>query len=408
MPEQAYNGTTTRPFKRKADTKPAESFNSTVAKRSRPDRANTTVQGSISPTAPSYDLRTTSETVSLPPIIHSDGNDPQPALEMNAKSPAIHDNKPEHTSTTSVGAAKQALPPLHQIKPSSSRDSSRTPPTTHIKSAYESAQPSLVTEAKSPIVNGDEQHPTSATSVTANSLALNPLQPFKLMSFTDYLPNLLDLRFHPIQDATRSTMLRIAKTLIAKRAKWPGLPATSVSATNLALNDLHHLIGLSKEIIHDYWSNGLQWNNNAILTLEDLTTTFEECEWYSTVTFLSLRAALDIPIGWLVVVTFDENPAIQPITGQTTNIAYINYEPRRDHWTLVHLSIKEWRVIYYDGIVGDDGTDHLRTKLNCAKAINDVRFKRPRPDVDLPDEDPPMLAMVRWPFLPIEICSWIL
>lgn len=55
-------------------------------------------------------------------------------------------------------------------------------------------------------------------------------------------------------------------------------------------------------------------------------------------------------------------------------------------------------MIYYDGIVGDDGNDHVRTKLNCAKAINDVRFKRPRPGVDLLDEDPPMLAMVRGPF----------
>ena len=116
---------------------------------------------------------------------------------------------------------------------------------------------------------------------------------------------------------------------------------------------------------------------------------------YTMQTILAWRASLAIPSNWLVVIN-NEDPRKHPISRRITDIAKVVLEEDRDHWTLVHLSIRDWAMSYYDSFLGA-GTkedDNVNMTSNCTQLINSVRSLHPKSLTTLPAHDPSMTAKV--------------
>ena len=56
---------------------------------------------------------------------------------------------------------------------------------------------------------------------------------------------------------------------------------------------------------------------------EEVISSFDSNMWYSTVTFMALREVMEIPINWILVLSFEELPSRYPITQLITDIAYV-------------------------------------------------------------------------------------
>ena len=142
------------------------------------------------------------------------------------------------------------------------------------------------------------------------------------------------------------------------------------------------------------WENGVPLGDFVIVTKEHLDD-LKSPEWYSTQTILAWRASLEIPSNWIVVVT-DEDPSRHPISEGTTDIIRVNYEGKRLHWTLTHLSIKNWTVTYYDSYLGNDDLkkDDSYIAEQCDDLIHDMRREYSKHGITMPSKDPPISAQV--------------
>lgn len=117
--------------------------------------------------------------------------------------------------------------------------------------------------------------------------------------------------------------------------------------------------------------------------------------WYSMQTVLAWRASIEIPRNWIIVV-HNENAKSHPVSTDTTDIIKVCLEAQQRHWTLVHLSVKDWVVTYYDSFVGstNETENDMHMTLTCTQLVHSVRGEHPLHGTTLPAHDPPMSAEV--------------
>ena len=169
------------------------------------------------------------------------------------------------------------------------------------------------------------------------------------------------------------------------RRFFPGLPNESINMLSL-----HRNLDLARcKLDSPGWENGVPLSEFVVMTKDQLDD-LKSPEWYSTQTVLAWRASLEIPSNWIVIVP-DEDPNRYPISKATTDIIRVNHENRRLHWTLTHLSIKNWTVTYYDSYLGNDvlgkGASYMTEK--CDELVHDVRRRYPKRGIILSTQDPP-------------------
>ena len=117
---------------------------------------------------------------------------------------------------------------------------------------------------------------------------------------------------------------------------------------------------------------------------------FTKMQSYSAESFAIYRCVMDIPKSFIFVVP-SETHSDQDITKDTTDVVWA-YHANGNHWVMVHLSLKHWRLFYYDSMLYKQGPADRKLVMEnwCGKAIDDIR-KRPRTkDVSLQECDPEM------------------
>ena len=144
------------------------------------------------------------------------------------------------------------------------------------------------------------------------------------------------------------------------------------------------------------WREGVPLDDFVVVVKEHFTD-LKATNWYSSQTILAWRASLTIPSNWIVILD-DEDLKKFPISERITDIIQIRFENERRHWTVVCLSIKNWRVTYYDSFlgIGNKTSDDLNMKSACTYLVNAVQSKYPKHGVTLPSQDPPMSATVSY------------
>ena len=108
---------------------------------------------------------------------------------------------------------------------------------------------------------------------------------------------------------------------------------------------------------------------------------FRDRAWYSWQTFNILRASMRSKPGWSIILP--EERSIP--TRDTTDIVWIMHEDHRMHWTTIHLSIHQWKMVYYDSYfhIGNPANKHKA----CAVALRDVR-RYAGSGLQIPTQDP--------------------
>ena len=142
------------------------------------------------------------------------------------------------------------------------------------------------------------------------------------------------------------------------------------------------------------WREGVPLDEFVVVLGEHFTD-LRPPNWYSAQTILAWRASLSIPSNWIVVLD-DEDPNKFPISETITDIVQIRLEEERKHWTVVHLSIKDWTTTYYDSYLGKGSKtgDDLNMKSMCTGLVETVLSKFPKHGIILPSWDPLMSAKV--------------
>ncbi len=140
------------------------------------------------------------------------------------------------------------------------------------------------------------------------------------------------------------------------------------------------------------FEHGVCLDENIMVTTEVLAD-FRPREWYSWQTIAAWRASVAIPSTWIVRLP-DETRTKVPISRKVTDVIAVSHEKKRCHWTLVHLSIENWTVTYYDSYLGMGSDDLYNMTMGCNQLVGMVRDGYTENGIALPSEDPPMAAEV--------------
>ena len=140
------------------------------------------------------------------------------------------------------------------------------------------------------------------------------------------------------------------------------------------------------------FEHGVCLDENIMVTTEVLSE-FRPREWYSWQTIAAWRASVAIPFTWIMRLPGETWTEV-PISRKITDVIGVNYEEKRRHWTLVHLSIENRTVTYYDSYLGTASDDVYNKTMSCKQLIGMVRDGYTKNGIVLPSEDPPMTAEV--------------
>ena len=113
-------------------------------------------------------------------------------------------------------------------------------------------------------------------------------------------------------------------------------------------------------------------------------------QWYTADSFMIYRCVMDVPDNFIFV-TPGENRDDQKVTTNISDIVWV-YLANKNHWIMVHLALKKWRVTYYDPMLGNKTAAEQEHSMRiwCAKAIDDVGRRQRSSTVSHPMEQPEM------------------
>jgi len=268
------------------------------------------------------------------------------------------------------------------------------------RSAFESAEAWVVYEDKCTPMN-TQAASLSITSMVhlQNETALTLLKPSqKIVSTADektlvsplpVLENTTDL-----SNQSSCSLEDDPVSLVASGFAPPHSPSSSTQSRPMsALEHLHSMMTWSRDILKEHNIVAVAFGPDVTVD-EEVISSFDSNMWYSTVTFMALREVMEISRNWILVLSFEELPSRYPITQLITDIAYVNFEGKREHWTVVHVSLDKWEATYFDSFYRGIRQDCVRMSQFCEKAICDVRTKRPSNGRQFPQRVPRMKVKV--------------
>ena len=195
--------------------------------------------------------------------------------------------------------------------------------------------------------------------------------------------------------STPTSSISTVRSNSTRRFEKQSISTTSLSLEKLNMMSLKDTVDLAKSKLDGpIWKCGVPLDENVIVT-KDHFADFIPPEWYSLQTMLAWRACMTIPLNFIVLV-HNEDIRRYPLSKKTTDVIRINLELERKHWTLIHLSIEQWAITYYDSYLGlgHRQEDHFNMTHNCTLLITDLRDAHTVLGIELPDRVPKISAEV--------------
>lgn len=194
----------------------------------------------------------------------------------------------------------------------------------------------------------------------------------------------------------------------------PGSPVWGIDASRSSMSsvDAHAILRRSREVENliplvrcvesakykldlPVWREHGQLGDDFACITEELLDEFIPPKWYSVQLILAWRASIIIPDNWTIMVP-DEIGKKGLMSKHTTDIIQVNHDAERLHFTMTHLSVERWRMVYYDSQLSQyDSSDNDRQMWKvCDELVKRLRLEGPGYGIAIKETDPVMSARV--------------